>query len=98
MSHYAVVQLVPTNADALAEYRKDALSAVHKHGGSAFAGGPESIVLEDGGAGATTVLIVRFPDAKAGQAWIDDPDLAALHALRNKGAKSTIVLLPELAG
>lgn len=96
MTHYAVVQIVPTDADALAEYRKGALAAVQKHGGDRFAGGPQSKVLEDGGAGSTEVLIAAFPSQDAALNWMNDPELQDLHALRNKGAKSTIVLLPGL--
>ena len=98
MTHYAVVQLIPTDQAVLAEYRKLALAAVTKHGGRAFAGGPDAEVLEDTGAGSTMVLIVAFPDAVAARNWINDPELADVHAMRRKGAKTTIVLLPELPG
>ncbi len=94
MTHYAVVQIVPQDETALAAYRAKALEAVRKHGGDGFAGGSSAETLEDTGAGATTVVVVAFPDADAAHAWINDPELADLHALRRKGAKSTIVLLP----
>lgn len=97
MTHYAVVQIITTNAHALTEYRAHAADAVRKHGGRPFAGGPGSEVLEDFGAGATTNVIAAFPSAEAAHDWMNDPDLSEIHALRRKGAKTTITLLPELA-
>ena len=98
MPCYVVVQLVPTDEARLAEYRTHAVAAVAKHGGRPFAGGPGTEVLEDTGAGATMVLVAEFPAAENARAWISDPDLAEIHALRRAGAKTTIMSLPEFAG
>lgn len=92
-THYAVIQIIPTDINALAAYRRDALAAVLKHGGQKFAGGLGREILEDGGAGSTEIVVVSFPSAKAAHSWMNDPELEALHALRNHGAKP-IVLLP----
>ncbi len=97
MPCYAVVQLVPTDQEKLAEYRTHAVEAVKKHFGRPFAGGPGTEVLEDTGAGSTMVLVAEFPTAENARAWIGDPELADIHALRRAGAKSTIMLLPEFA-
>ena len=96
MTHYVVIQTIPQDAEALAAYREGALAAVQKHGGDRFAGGPGTQTLEDTGAGTTEVIIASFPSAEAAQTWMDDPALAELHALRRKGAKTTIVLLPPI--
>lgn len=96
MPSYAVVQLIETDADTLATYRQVAGTALEKHGGAPLAGGPGSDVLEDFGAGSTANVIITFPNADAARAWINDPELADIHALRRKGAKTTITLLPEM--
>ncbi|MGJ8534075.1 MAG: hypothetical protein ACSHYC_17960 [Alphaproteobacteria bacterium] len=36
---------------------------------------------------------MKFPDSDSALAWLNDPELANVHALRNKDSKSTIVLL-----
>ncbi len=96
MPSYAVIQLIETDTEALAEYRAVAGAALKKHGGAPLAGGPGSEVLEDFGAGSTANVIVTFPDAEAARAWINDVDLADVHAMRRKGARTTITLLPPM--
>jgi len=41
-------------------------------------------------------VLLEFPDTASARAWIDDPDLADAHALRNKGAKATVTLLEAM--
>jgi len=96
MTHYVVVQLAPTDEAKLAEYFKVGGDAVKKHGGAPIAGGPNGKVLEDNGGGTPAKVLLSFPDGDAAQAWIDDPELAEVHALRRTGAKTTITLLPPM--
>jgi uncharacterized protein (DUF1330 family) len=96
MPHYVVVQLILKDAEVFAAYRAKGGAALAKHGGQPIAGGPEIEVLEDTGAGPSTCLIVAFPDAEAARAWINDPELAEVHAMRRDGAQTTILLLPPI--
>ncbi len=93
MTHYVVVQLAPKDADTLAAYLKVGGAAVAKHGGEHIAGGPENKVIEDNGGGTPARVLLTFPSAEAAEAWIDDPELADVHALRRDGAHTTITLL-----
>lgn len=94
MAHYVVVQLEPTDEEALKRYYEHGGAAVRKHGGTPIAGGAGKRVLEDNGGGIPASVLLTFPDEAAALAWIEDPELAEVHALRRKGAKTTITLLP----
>ncbi|MDN3718696.1 DUF1330 domain-containing protein [Roseibium salinum] len=60
-----------------------------------LAADPEPLVLEAASDTPDMTALLSFPNLEAAQAWRDDPDLADIHALRNKGGKSTIVVLPS---
>lgn len=96
MPHYVVVQLAPKDETALSEYFKHGGAAVKKHGGTPIAGGAANTVLEDNGGGIPAKVLLEFPDADAARAWINDPELADVHALRRKGAHTTITLLAPM--
>ncbi|MCV6584599.1 MAG: DUF1330 domain-containing protein [Marinibacterium sp.] len=96
MPYYVAVQLAPTDPETLQKYFAVGADAVARHGGTAIAGGPDARVLEDNGGGPPAKVLLSFPDAASADAWITDPDLADVHALRRKGARTTITLLPPL--
>ncbi|MEM8754232.1 MAG: DUF1330 domain-containing protein, partial [Pseudomonadota bacterium] len=78
----------------LAVYRERAGDALSAHGGAAVAGGPAAEALE--GAPEGLYVLLRFPAAEAARAWIKNPDLAEVHALRREAAEVTTMLLPPL--
>ena len=92
MPAYVTVQLEVIDAETFGEYRKVGGPAVAKHGGKPLSAGNASL-LYDAGIGTMPSVLLEFPDADAAQAWINDPELADVHALRNKGGKATITLL-----
>jgi uncharacterized protein (DUF1330 family) len=47
----------------------------------------------EGEASTQTVAILSFPEVENAHAWINDPELAPVHALRNAGDQSQIVML-----
>ncbi|WP_373050399.1 DUF1330 domain-containing protein [Thalassovita aquimarina] len=96
MTHYVVVQMDPKDPETLQQYYKVGGAAVKKHGGYPIAGGADKTVLEDNGGGIPAHVLLAFPDADAATGWIEDPELAEVHALRRKGAHTTITLLPPM--
>jgi uncharacterized protein (DUF1330 family) len=96
MTHYVAVQIVPKDMEVLNRYFAVGRAALEKHGGKVVAGGPDSKVLEDNGAGDPVKVLAQFPDAASAEAWINDPELADVHAMRREGAHTTITLLPPL--
>jgi uncharacterized protein (DUF1330 family) len=94
MTTHVVVQLTITDLEAFGEYRAVAGGAVAKHGGTVIAAGPGE-VLADGG-GTSLCVIITFPSDDDARGWINDPELADIHAMRDRGAKSTIVIVPTV--
>ena len=92
MPAYAVVHLTDINPEKLAAYRAEAGAALKQHGGAVLAGGPGAEALEGEAAGMFAVL--TFPDHDAARAWMSDPALASVHALRRAAARAVTVLLP----
>ena len=92
MPAYVTVQLQITDEAAFAEYRAVASDALAKHGAKIIAGPAEP--LFDADIGVSPNVLLEFPSADDVRTWIADPELAEVHALRNKGAKATLTLLP----
>ncbi|MGH1453088.1 MAG: DUF1330 domain-containing protein [Paracoccaceae bacterium] len=96
MTHYVAVQLSPKDQEKLDAYYKVGGAALAKHGGKPLAGGPNKQVIEDNNGGIPAHILLTFPDAQSALNWINDPDLAEVHALRRDGADTTITLLPPM--
>ena len=95
MSVQALAIITITDKETLGAYREKAADALAKHGGKVTAADPAPVVLETAYDTPDLSVILDFPTSEAAQAWINDPELAGVHALRNKGGKSTIVVLPS---
>ncbi|WP_428643190.1 DUF1330 domain-containing protein [Roseibium sp.] len=94
MTVQALAMITVTDRETLGAYRERAAEALAKHGGSVIAADPEPMVLEAANDVPNIVALLSFPDTDAARAWREDPALAEVHALRNRGGKSTIVVLP----
>ncbi|MHA7773629.1 DUF1330 domain-containing protein [Roseibium sp. M-1] len=94
MTVQALAMITVTDREALGAYREKAAGALARHGGSVVAADPEPLVLEAAGDAPDVIALLSFPNAEAAKAWREDPYLTDVHALRNKGGKSTIVVLP----
>lgn len=90
---YATVEMWITNKEALAAYREKAGEALAKHGGSLVSASPNPSLLEGESSLPSMLAVLSFPDTEAAQAWIRDPELAPVHALRNKSGRSVVKLL-----
>lgn len=92
MPAYVTVQIEIVDEEAWGAYRKVGGPAVKKHGGKVLSAG-RAQVLHEAGVGRNPSVLLEFPDTAAARAWLDDPELAEAHALRNKGANATVTLL-----
>lgn len=92
MTH-VVVQLTINDQDALMAYRAKAADAMARHGGAFAQVSAEPELLEGKATLPTMMGVLTFPDSTAAKAWIADPALADVHALRNKAGTSVITLL-----
>ena len=93
MTTYAVAMLRITDADKIAEYRTKAADALALHGGEVVHATPDPKVLEGAPVVPDVMALLRFPDAAAAEAWIADPTLTYVHALRNGAGSSDILLM-----
>jgi uncharacterized protein (DUF1330 family) len=91
---YAIAQIAVSDMEALGRYREHAGAALARHGGTILAAGPRPELLEGEGPAPDTMALISFPSLEAARAWIGDPALAEVHALRNQGGRSTVMLLP----
>lgn len=90
---YAYVALKITNPDMLAAYREKADEALAAHGGIVVAAKKDLVALEGTPTLPDMAAILSFPDRAAAEAWINDPALAGIHALRRGVGQSDITLL-----
>lgn len=95
MTHYALVTMVVKDSEKLKQYLSVGGPAVAKHGGKPIAGGPDAMALQEPH-GPTRGVVLSFPKSENLTQWLDDPDLADVHALRNEAADVTILSLPAL--
>jgi len=94
MTVQALALITVTDKEVLGEYRAKAADALAKHGGSVVAADPAPVVLEAANDRPDIAALLSFPTVEAAEGWIADPEIAAIHKLRNQGGKSTIVVLP----
>ena len=93
MTTYAIATLRVKNPEKLAAYREKASDALARHGGSVVQASTDLSLIEGAGPLPDGVAVLSFPDRDAAHAWINDPELAATHALRTEGADTQIALL-----
>lgn len=90
---YATIHMTITNKDSLMAYREKAGAALEKHGGKVEAASMEPTALDASLPLPTMAGVLSFPDRAAALAWINDPELADVHALRRGAGESTITLV-----
>lgn len=93
MTAHAIVKLHITKPESLAAYREKAADALAKHGGAVLQASRELEVIEGEADLPDMAAILAFPDREAAFAWINDPELADVHALRKGCGCSSIILL-----
>lgn len=93
MTAYAIVTLTINDKKSLADYRALAGAAMAKHQAQALHVSPEPTVIEGSDPAPDLVVILTFPDRDHAMAWINDPEIANVHALRKSSGTSRIVLM-----
>ncbi|HTM40036.1 MAG TPA: DUF1330 domain-containing protein [Terriglobales bacterium] len=92
MPAYMIVNLEVKDPVAFDQYKSRTGPLIVKHGGEFLVRGGKLTVLE-GDWKPGRVVIVRFPDAAAAQAFYDDPEYKPLIALRQRAAKTDLVVV-----
>lgn len=95
MAAYLIADLDVHDADLAAEYRRQVMPLVAKHGGTYAARGGEVRVLE-GDWTPSRLVIISFPSMAAAQAFYDDPAYRPVMELRQRSSSGAIVLVEGL--
>jgi uncharacterized protein (DUF1330 family) len=90
MPAYLIVDLEITDPAAFAAYRAGVSAVVHKNGGEYLVRGGATRVLE-GEWEPQRLVVVRFPNQLALNAFWDDPEYQPLKELRWRAARSNVV-------
>lgn len=93
MTAYALVTITVENPDTFAAYRQMAGPAMAKHKAEPLAVSPDALVIEGDGPAPDVTVILTFPDRDHAFAWINDPEIADVHARRRASGASRIVLM-----
>lgn len=93
MTAYAFVTLNINNPDSFAAYREQAGAALAKYQAKPFTMSREAQVIEGDGTAPDVSVMLEFPDRDHALGWINDPELAPVHALRQASGTSKIILL-----
>jgi uncharacterized protein (DUF1330 family) len=91
MSAYLINDMEVTDAVAFERYRQLSPPTVAQFGGRFLARGGATQTLE-GGWSPKRLVILEFPSVERAKAWFDSPDYAPARALRERSARSNIIL------
>ena len=94
MTVQAIAFIYVKDMETLKKYKEKAGDALARHGGRVVSAGPVPCVLEATIDVPDVMALLEFPSIEKAQAWRNDPALGDVHALRNKGGESTILLIP----
>ncbi len=90
---YAYAKLTVNNPEKLNAYRDVAGDALARHGGKVESATAETTQLDGSPDLPDVAALLSFPDKVSALNWINDPELADVHALRRGAGASDIVLL-----
>ena len=93
MTAYALVTIHLEDRETFARYRSLAGPAMKKHQASALAVSSEAQIIEGDGPAPDVTVILTFPDRDHALAWINDKDIADVHAARQASGRTKIVLM-----
>jgi uncharacterized protein (DUF1330 family) len=95
MTAYLIADIEVTDAAGYEEYKKRAPAIIAAHGGRYLARGGASEVLE-GTWQPRRSAIIEFPSLAAVKAFWDSPDYQPVRAIRERCAKSNLVVVEGL--
>ncbi len=93
MTVHVLATMRVTNSENLAKYREQAGDALSRHGGSVVQASGALAILEGDEEAPNMAALLSFPDEQAARAWIGDPELAEIHALRQNSGQSELLML-----
>ncbi|TWT04072.1 DUF1330 domain-containing protein [Reyranella sp. CPCC 100927] len=93
---YVLVQVDVVNPDAFEAYRLKAPDTIRQYGGEYIVRGGAHEKLE-GDDPLSRLVVIRFPDKQAANAWYTSPEYRDLLALRKTCARANLVVVEGVA-
>jgi uncharacterized protein (DUF1330 family) len=93
MTAYALVTIHLEDRETFARYRTLAGPAMQKHQAKPLSVSSEAQIIEGDGPAPDVTVILEFPDRDHALAWINDKDIAEVHATRRASGRSQIILM-----
>ena len=100
MSVFLIADIKITDDSWVPNYAANVHDIVHKHGGKYLARSGNIKVLEGEPLETSLIALLRFPSAKAAEAFANDPEYAPFAKARQQGSESRFQLIDDtdLAG
>jgi uncharacterized protein (DUF1330 family) len=95
MPAYVIADIEVIDQGLYEQYRQGVPATIAAHGGRYLARGGETEVLE-GSWSPKRCVILEFPDMERFRAWWSSPEYAPLRAIRQRAAKSHLVVTQGL--
>jgi uncharacterized protein (DUF1330 family) len=95
MPAYVIADIEVIDQGLYEQYRQGVPATIAAHGGRYLARGGETEVLE-GSWSPKRCVILEFPDIERFRAWWSSPEYAPLRAIRQRAAKSHLVVTQGL--
>ena len=95
MPAYLVANVDVKDSAAYEEYRAKVPAVIRKHGGEVLVAGGR-VVIEEGDWKPSRLIIIRFADMAAAQAFYNDPEYEPLKALRKRVTESDLLFVEGL--
>ena len=92
MAAYVIAQIEITDPVAFEEYRREVPPTLVRYGGRFIVRGGESDTLE-GDWQPKRLVVLEFPDRATAKAWWSSHDYAAPKALRQRSARSQLLIV-----
>ncbi|MBI3666059.1 MAG: DUF1330 domain-containing protein [Acidobacteria bacterium] len=92
MAAYLIVSIEVEDPAAFERYRSEVPALIRKHGGKYVVRGGNLEVLE-GDWRPPRLVLLQFPGLDAAKAFLNDPEYQPLKALRQRAAKTDMVLV-----
>lgn len=93
MTTYALVTVTVNDGEKFAAYREAAGPAMAKHRVTPLAVSRDAQILEGEGAAPNVTVILQFESRETALGWINDPEIAHVHKMRNDAGQSRIILM-----
>ena len=94
MSAYVIALVEVTDPAGMDEYRTRLMAQIVQYDGRFLAAGPPEV--REGEDQPHTAVIIEFPSLEQARAWYEADDYQELKALRQRSARTTLLLVDEL--